>query len=85
MLHIENYSDARANLAALMEKVCDDHLPVVITRQKSRPVVLMSLEDYNSIETTDYLLRSPANAKFLRESRAQVDAGDVVIFEHPPE
>jgi antitoxin YefM len=85
MLHIENYTDARANLAGLMEKVCDDHLPVIITRQKSRPVVMMSLEDFKGYETTAYLMRSPANAASLRESIAQLEAGITIKIDKLPE
>lgn len=62
------YSEARQNLADTMNRVCDHHEPVIITRQKSPSVVMMSLEDYNSIMETAYLLRSPANAARLRES-----------------
>ena len=62
------YSEARQNLADTMNRVCDHHEPVIITRQKSPSVVMMSLEDYNSIMETAYLLRSPANASRLRES-----------------
>ena len=52
------YSEARQNLAETMNRVCDHHEPVIITRQKSPSVVMMSLEDYNSIMETAYLLRS---------------------------
>ncbi|MFV0420602.1 type II toxin-antitoxin system Phd/YefM family antitoxin [Oleidesulfovibrio sp.] len=69
------YSDARKNLASTMDKVCDTHEAVIITRRKAKPVVMMSLEDYNSIAETAYLLRSPANAKRLRESIQDVQAG----------
>ena len=62
------YSEARQNLAETMNRVCDHHEPVIITRQKSPSVVMMSLEDYNSIMETAYLLRSPANAARLREA-----------------
>ena len=48
-----------------MNNVCDDHSPIIITRQKEKPVVMMSLEDYNAIEETLYLLRSPNNAARL--------------------
>lgn len=62
------YSEVRQNLAATMDKVCDTHDHIIITRRQARPVVMMSLDDYNSIAETAYLLASPANAARLRES-----------------
>ena len=62
------YSDARQNLAATMDRVCDAHEPIIITRQKSMSVVMMSLDDYSGIMETAHLLRSPANAQRLREA-----------------
>ncbi len=69
------YSSARSNLAQTMEKVCDDHNPVIITRKAARPVIMMSLDDYEALEETAYLLRSPKNARRLLESIAQLEAG----------
>ena len=69
------YTEARKNLAKTMEKVCDDHAPVVITRQKADPVVLLSLEDYHSLEETAYLLRSSKNAARLVQSIEEIEAG----------
>ncbi len=69
------YSSARSNLAQTMEKVCDDHAPVIITRKAARPVVMMSLDDYEALEETAYLLRSPKNARRLLESIMQLEAG----------
>lgn len=57
-----------------MNKVCDDHDPIIVTRQNDRPVVMVSLEDYNAIEETFYLFRSPANA--ARLSKALEDLGN---------
>ena len=62
------YSEARSKLADTMNKVCDDHAPIVITRKNSQSVVMMSLDDYQALEETAYLLRSPKNAKRLIES-----------------
>lgn len=59
------YRKAREQLAQTMARVCDDHEPVVITRQKQRSVVLVSLDDYQALEETAYLLKSPANARRL--------------------
>lgn len=70
------YTSARGNLAKTMKKVCDDHSPVVITRKSSRPVVMMSLEDFEALEETAYLLRSPKNASRLLESIAELQAGE---------
>jgi len=69
------YTSARSNLAQTMEKVCDDHTPVIITRKASAPVIMMSLEDYEALEETAYLLRSPKNARRLLESIAELEAG----------
>jgi antitoxin YefM len=70
-----SYTSARANLAKTMEKVCVDHAPVIITRKSESPVVMMSLEDYQAMEETTYLLRSPTNASQLLESIAELESG----------
>ena len=59
------YTQVRKNFAGVMNRVCDDHVPIIITRQNARPVVMVSLEDYNAIEETLYLLKSPKNAARL--------------------
>ena len=69
------YTSARGNLAKTMKKVCDDHSPVVITRKTAQPVVMMSLEDFEALEETAYLLRSPKNARRLLESVVELEAG----------
>ncbi|SCY76644.1 type II toxin-antitoxin system Phd/YefM family antitoxin [Desulfoluna spongiiphila] len=69
------YTAARQNLAKTIDKVCEDHSPVIITRKSSKSVVLMSLEDYEALEETAYLLRSPQNMKRLIESMAQLESG----------
>jgi antitoxin YefM len=62
------YSAARASLASTMDKVCQDHEPMIITRNGQQAVVMLSLEDFKSLEETSYLLRSPENAKRLLSS-----------------
>ncbi|MBL0162528.1 MAG: type II toxin-antitoxin system prevent-host-death family antitoxin [Xanthomonadales bacterium] len=69
------YSAARAKLADTMNRVCDDHEPIIITRNGQQAVVMMSLDDFKSLEETSYLLRSPKNAKRLLESIAALEAG----------
>lgn len=69
------YSSARANLAGVMNRVCEDHEPMIITRNGDQSVVMLSLEDYKALEETAYLLRTPNNARRLISAIAQLNAG----------
>ena len=69
------YTAARASLAGTMQRVCEDHDPVVITRRRDQSVVMMSLVDYEALGETAYLLRSPRNARRLRDAVGQLRAG----------
>lgn len=69
------YSTARANLASIMNRVCNDHEALIITRNGEQSVVMLSLEDYKALEETAYLLRNPANAKRLLSAVTRLDAG----------
>jgi len=66
------YTTARANLADTMNRVCDDHEPLIITRNGQQAVVMMSLEDFNALEETAYLLRSPKNARRLLDAMTEL-------------
>jgi len=70
-----SYTNARSNLAQLMQQVCDDHSPVIITRNKAPSVVMLSLEDYEALQETAYLLRAPKNARRLLASVAELESG----------
>lgn len=70
-----SYSKARADFARNMERVCKDHAPVVITRRKEDAVVMISLADYEALEETAYLLRSPRNARRLLSSLEKLNSG----------
>lgn len=70
-----SYSAARANLASTMDRVCNDHEPLIVTRNGQPSVVMLSLEDYQALEETAYLLRSPANARRLLVAVQQLSAG----------
>ena len=72
------YSAARENLASTMDRVCQDHDPVIITRNRDQAVVMLSLEDFESLQETAYLLRSPANARRLLDSIESLNAGKTV-------
>ena len=69
------YTTVRANLASTMDRVCDDHEALIITRNGDQAVVMLSLEDYKALEETAYLLRTPSNAKRLLSAAAQLSAG----------
>ena len=60
-----SYTAARANLTNTMQKVCNDHAPVIITRKNQPPVVMISLAEYLSIQETPYLLQTPRNTQRL--------------------
>jgi len=69
------YSSARANLASTMNRVCNDHEALIITRNGDQSVVMLSLEDYNALQETAYLLRNPTNAQRLLSAMGQLNAG----------
>ncbi len=73
------YSSARANLASTMDRVCNDHEALIITRNGEQSVVMLSLEDFQALEETAYLLRNPANAKRLLAAVGQLNVGKGVV------
>jgi antitoxin YefM len=77
-MDVLTYSDTRANLKEVMDRVVADHNPVVITRQKAEAVVMVSLADWNAMEETAYLLSDPETAAELRESIRQLETGQGV-------
>ena len=74
-MDVVTYSDARANLKDVMDRVVQDRTQVVVTRQQAGAVVMVSLEDWNAMEETMHLLSTPRNAERLRSSIRQLDAG----------
>lgn len=69
------YTAARAALADTMDRVLNDHEPVIITRSGQKAVVMLSIDDFKAMEETAYLLRSPGNARRLLESVGQLERG----------
>lgn len=72
-------TELRANLSSVMDRVNDDHEPVIVTRAGGKPVVLLSLEDYDAMDETAYLLASPENARRLLEAVEDLRAGRGVV------
>lgn len=70
-----SYTAARSHLAKTMEQVCEDHSPIIITRSKAPSVVMLSLEDFEALQETAYLLRSPNNARRLIDAMTELEQG----------
>lgn len=83
-MDVMTYTDARASLKDVMDRVIHDRSEVVVTRKKSEAVVIISLDEYNAIQETLHLLRSPENARRLRRSVAQLTAGSGTARELAP-
>lgn len=71
----KTYTEAREKLAELIESACEDHEPYIITKRRDKAVVMMSLEDYDSLIETAHLLKSPKNARRLLESIKELEEG----------
>ncbi len=69
------FSEARGNLKQVLDQVAEDHVATLIKRRDAEDAVVMSLSDYNALQETLYLLSTPANAKHLMQSIAQLRAG----------
>ena len=74
-----SYTEVRARLAATMDRVCADHAPVIITRHGSQACVLVSLDDWEAMEETAYLMSSPQNAARLTESIRELERGQGLV------
>lgn len=70
-----SYSDSRANYAQILRTAVDDHEEVIITRSGQDSAVIVSLEDYNSLKETAYLMRSPKNARRILDAIERLEAG----------
>jgi antitoxin YefM len=74
-MDVLTYSDTRARLKEVMDRVVADRSAVVVTRKRGESVVMVSLADWNAMEETLHLLSNPANAARLAEAIGQLDAG----------
>ena len=73
-MDVLSYSDTRARLKEVMDRVVEDRAPVVVTRKRGESVVMVSLADWNAMEETLHLVSSPANAQRLAAAIAQLEA-----------
>lgn len=77
-MDVLTYSDTRAHLKEVMDRVVEDREPVVVTRKRGEAVVMVSLADWNAMEETLHLMSSPANAQRIAEAIRQLDSGEGV-------
>lgn len=76
-MKIMTYTESRARYAEVLDQVVNDREEIVITRQGHESVVIMALDEYESLMETVHLMQSPANARHLRESIAQLRHGNL--------
>jgi antitoxin YefM len=69
------YSESRARYAEVLTSVVEDREEVIVTRAGHEPVVIVSLDDYQSLKETAYLLRSPENARRLLSAIDRLESG----------
>jgi antitoxin YefM len=79
MIFTTTYSALRQNLASVLQKVVDDHLPCIVSRRGHDDVVILPREDWEGMEETLYLLSNPENARQLEESIAQGKRGEIYL------
>lgn len=70
-----SYTESRAHYAEVLDSVVNDREEVVITRAGHDSAVIVSLEDYEALKETAYLMRSPANARRLLDAMERLEAG----------
>jgi antitoxin YefM len=75
MVDVTTYSEARQNLAKLLDRVVKDNEPVIVARKKRGSVVLVALSEWNSIQETLHLSSTRANTRALLDAMDDLDAG----------
>ena len=69
------FSHTRQHLASTMDIVVNNHTPLTVTRQNKEPIVMISLEDFKSMEETAYLMQSMRNASRLNSAMSELENG----------
>lgn len=70
-----NFTDLRSNLKGYIDSVIDDSETVIVNRGKRTGVVLISLEEYNSLKETEYIMSSPQTMEEIRTGEKHLEAG----------
>ena len=77
-MEIASYSEFRQHMKSFLDAVVKTHTPLFITRKHGEELVVMSKDDYTSLQETLYLLSSPNNAQRLKESMEQYKTGNTI-------
>jgi len=72
-MEVSTYTKVRKDLKKTMDSVCDNHSPIIVTRQNEKPVVMVSLGDFNAIQETVYLLNTPKNAYRISKALKEIE------------
>jgi len=81
-MEVLNYTEFRQNLAKSLDRVNDDAEIVIVSRNKGKNVVVMDLNEYNSMTETLYIIKSETNRKYLQEAIDEMNSG--VYHSHKP-
>ena len=84
-IDVKTFSDARANLKSVMDKVVQDRVPVIISRRKAEPIVMISLSEWNAMQETVYLNSTAANRTAFDRAMTDADSGKLIEVEFGPD
>ena len=73
-----NYTDLRANLKSYIDAVIDDYDTVVINRGNGKGVVMISLDEYNSLKETEYIMSSPETMEAIHKGEEDIKNGNSI-------
>lgn len=74
-MRVANYSELRNNLKSYLDGVINDSEPLIVHRSGNESVVVISLEEYNSIKETEYIMKSPAMMNIIRKGDEEIKNG----------
>ena len=76
-----NYTELRNNLKTYLDNVVNDNEPLLVHRSGNGSVVIIPLDEYNSIKETEYIMKSPAMMEILREGQKDIKEGKCVAVD----
>lgn len=74
-----NYSELRNNLKSYLDEVINDSEPLLVHRSGTESVVVISLEEYNSLKETEYIMKSPAMMEAIKKGEREIESGHSLV------